>query len=84
MKEPIVEPPDLLGLNDPVPIAPELGERNALAIAIVPVVEQTTFLCCSCSGKWCRRLGMGACHCSNQMAVRLLLAKWPEDLTSLY
>ncbi|XVF88316.1 hypothetical protein PTKIN_Ptkin19aG0040200 [Pterospermum kingtungense] len=40
-EEPIVEPPDLLGLNDPVPVASELDEKNALALAIVPV-EQTT------------------------------------------
>ncbi|XWS27054.1 hypothetical protein CRYUN_Cryun26dG0083600 [Craigia yunnanensis] len=42
VKEPIVEPPDLLGLNDPVPVASELDEKNALALAIVPVAEQTT------------------------------------------
>ncbi|KAI7997790.1 putative clathrin assembly protein [Camellia lanceoleosa] len=28
---------DLLGLNDPVPSASELDEKNALALAIVPV-----------------------------------------------
>ncbi|XWS17102.1 hypothetical protein CRYUN_Cryun33cG0039000 [Craigia yunnanensis] len=42
VEEPIVEPPDLLGLNDPVPVASELDEKNALALAIVPVAEQTT------------------------------------------
>ncbi|XWS70743.1 hypothetical protein CRYUN_Cryun03dG0074800 [Craigia yunnanensis] len=39
---PIFEPPDLLGLNDPIPIASELDEKNALALAIVPVAEQTS------------------------------------------
>ncbi|CAM8940095.1 unnamed protein product [Rhodiola kirilowii] len=33
----VVEPPDLLGLNDPTPQASELDEKNALALAIVPV-----------------------------------------------
>ncbi|KAK8604763.1 hypothetical protein V6N13_082237 [Hibiscus sabdariffa] len=42
LEEPIVEPPDLLGLNDPSPVASELDEKNALALAIVPVAEQTT------------------------------------------
>ncbi|XP_022749633.1 putative clathrin assembly protein At5g35200 [Durio zibethinus] len=42
VEEPVVEPPDLLGLNDPVPVASELDEKNALALAIVPVAEQTT------------------------------------------
>ncbi|KAK8491187.1 hypothetical protein V6N11_037950 [Hibiscus sabdariffa] len=40
--EPRVEPPDLLSLNDPVPVASKLDEKNALAMAIVPVAEQTT------------------------------------------
>ncbi|KAK8660910.1 hypothetical protein V6N13_051817 [Hibiscus sabdariffa] len=42
VEETIVEPPDLLGLNDPSPVASELDEKNALALAIVPVAEQTT------------------------------------------
>ncbi|XP_022729768.1 putative clathrin assembly protein At5g35200 [Durio zibethinus] len=42
VEESIVEPPDLLSLNDPVPVASELDEKNALALAIVPVAEQTT------------------------------------------
>lgn len=33
----VVEPPDLLGLNAPVPAASELDEKNAMALAIVPV-----------------------------------------------
>ncbi|XP_059635156.1 putative clathrin assembly protein At5g35200 [Cornus florida] len=33
-----VEPPDLLGLNDPTPDVSELDEKNAMALAIVPVV----------------------------------------------
>uniref|UniRef100_A0A5B6ZP15 ENTH domain-containing protein n=1 Tax=Davidia involucrata TaxID=16924 RepID=A0A5B6ZP15_DAVIN len=37
-----VEPPDLLGLNDPIPDASELDEKNALALAIVPVADQPT------------------------------------------
>ncbi|OMO81236.1 ENTH/ANTH/VHS superfamily protein [Corchorus capsularis] len=41
VEEPLVEPPDLLGLNDPNPVASELDEKNALALAIVPI-EQTT------------------------------------------
>ena len=42
VKELIIEPPDLLGLNDPVPVASELDEKNALALAIVPITKQTT------------------------------------------
>ncbi|XWS72978.1 hypothetical protein CRYUN_Cryun02cG0086200 [Craigia yunnanensis] len=42
VEAPIVDPPDLLGLNDPVPVASELDEKNALALAIVPVAEQTS------------------------------------------
>ncbi|CDP10454.1 unnamed protein product [Coffea canephora] len=37
VEAPVVEPPDLLGLNDPVPAASELDEKNAMALAIVPV-----------------------------------------------
>ncbi|KAA8522978.1 hypothetical protein F0562_009401 [Nyssa sinensis] len=38
-----VEPPDLLGLNDPIPDASELDEKNAQALAIVPVAAQPTY-----------------------------------------
>lgn len=35
---PVTEsPPDLLGLNDPIPEASELDQKNAMALAIVPV-----------------------------------------------
>ncbi|KAL2338417.1 hypothetical protein Fmac_012863 [Flemingia macrophylla] len=38
---PVQPPPDLLNLEDPAPAASELDEKNALALAIVPVaVEQ--------------------------------------------
>ncbi|KAJ6958417.1 clathrin assembly protein [Populus alba x Populus x berolinensis] len=40
VEEPVAQPPDLLGLDDPVPVASELDEKNALALAIVPVAEQ--------------------------------------------
>ncbi|KAF9625013.1 hypothetical protein IFM89_017062 [Coptis chinensis] len=33
----VSEPPDLLGLNDATPYASDLDEKNALALAIVPV-----------------------------------------------
>ncbi|CAA2993908.1 clathrin assembly At5g35200 [Olea europaea subsp. europaea] len=33
----VTEPPDLLGLDDPVPAASMLDEKNAMALAIVPV-----------------------------------------------
>ncbi|KAL6330888.1 hypothetical protein AAG906_009316 [Vitis piasezkii] len=36
---PVVEPPDLLGLDDPIPNTAELDEKNAMALAIVPVAE---------------------------------------------
>ncbi|XVF34583.1 hypothetical protein REPUB_Repub18cG0071100 [Reevesia pubescens] len=42
VEEPIVEPPDLLGLTDPNPVASDLDEKNALALAIVPVADQTS------------------------------------------
>ncbi|KAM3714160.1 hypothetical protein ACB098_01G313700 [Castanea mollissima] len=38
----VTEPPDLLGLNDPTPEAAELDEKNAMALAIVPVDIQPT------------------------------------------
>ncbi|KAL3535901.1 hypothetical protein ACH5RR_004362 [Cinchona calisaya] len=37
VEAPVVEPPDLLGLNNPLPAASELDEKNAMALAIVPV-----------------------------------------------
>ncbi|KAG8639323.1 putative clathrin assembly protein At5g35200 [Manihot esculenta] len=40
VEEPVVEPPDLVTLDDPVPAASELDEKNALALAIVPVSDQ--------------------------------------------
>lgn len=36
---PVSEPPDLLGFNDPIPDASQLDEKNALALAIVPVAD---------------------------------------------
>ncbi|XP_041004978.1 putative clathrin assembly protein At5g35200 [Juglans microcarpa x Juglans regia] len=39
VEAPVVEP-DLLGLHDPTPEASELYEKNALALAIVPVADQ--------------------------------------------
>ncbi|XP_022882408.1 putative clathrin assembly protein At5g35200 [Olea europaea var. sylvestris] len=36
VEAPVSEPPDLLGLEDPVPAASELDEKNAMALAIVP------------------------------------------------
>lgn len=38
VEAPVSEPPDLLGLEDPVPAASELDEKNAMALAIVPAV----------------------------------------------
>ncbi|KAL7168456.1 hypothetical protein ACSBR2_038820 [Camellia fascicularis] len=42
VEAPVAGPPDLLGLNDPVPGASELDEKNALALAVVPVADQST------------------------------------------
>ncbi|XP_009363972.2 LOW QUALITY PROTEIN: putative clathrin assembly protein At5g35200 [Pyrus x bretschneideri] len=42
VEAPVAEPPDLLGLNDPVPNTRELDDKNALALAIVPVSDQPT------------------------------------------
>uniref|UniRef100_A0A2P2LP71 Uncharacterized protein MANES_06G046400 n=1 Tax=Rhizophora mucronata TaxID=61149 RepID=A0A2P2LP71_RHIMU len=39
---PAVAPPDLLSLDDPVPAASELDDKNALALAVVPVADQPT------------------------------------------
>ncbi|KAE8665356.1 putative clathrin assembly protein [Hibiscus syriacus] len=41
VEEPMVEPLDLLGLNNPAPVASKLDGKNALELAIVPVAEQT-------------------------------------------
>ncbi|KAL9255139.1 putative clathrin assembly protein [Drosera capensis] len=38
-EKPVSEPNDLLGLNDPNPVALDLDEKNALALAIVPVAD---------------------------------------------
>ncbi|XP_024194069.1 putative clathrin assembly protein At5g35200 [Rosa chinensis] len=37
---PVVEPLDLLGLNDPIPDTAALDEKNAMALAIVLVSDQ--------------------------------------------
>ncbi|XP_057967634.1 putative clathrin assembly protein At5g35200 [Malania oleifera] len=42
VETPVAEPPDLLGLNDPIPEASDLDAKNALALAIVPVADQPT------------------------------------------
>ncbi|XP_043721308.1 putative clathrin assembly protein At5g35200 isoform X2 [Telopea speciosissima] len=42
VEAPVSEPPDLLHLDDPVPAALELDEKNALALAIVPVADSST------------------------------------------
>ncbi|PON52192.1 AP180 N-terminal domain containing protein [Trema orientale] len=42
VEAPVAEPPDLLGLNDPIPGTKELDEKNAMALAIVPVTDQQT------------------------------------------
>ncbi|KAB2620812.1 clathrin assembly protein [Pyrus ussuriensis x Pyrus communis] len=42
VEAPEAEQPDLLGLNDPVPNTKELDDKNALALAIVPVSDQPT------------------------------------------
>ncbi|XP_042496486.1 putative clathrin assembly protein At5g35200 isoform X2 [Macadamia integrifolia] len=44
VEAPVSEPPDLLNLDDPVPAASELDEKNALALAIVPVADSSTAL----------------------------------------
>ncbi|KAB1208983.1 hypothetical protein CJ030_MR6G022951 [Morella rubra] len=41
IEAPVAEP-DLLGLHDPSPEASELDEKNAMALAIVPVADQPT------------------------------------------
>lgn len=43
-QNPVSEPPDLLGMNDPVPDALDLDEKNALALAIVPVADPSTYV----------------------------------------
>ncbi|GAB4832798.1 hypothetical protein Ancab_006815 [Ancistrocladus abbreviatus] len=40
-EKPVAEP-DLLVLDDPNPVASELDEKNALALAIVPIADQST------------------------------------------
>ncbi|XP_054822222.1 putative clathrin assembly protein At5g35200 [Prosopis cineraria] len=43
VEAPAAQPPlDLLNLDDPVPAASELEEKNALALAIVPIADQPT------------------------------------------
>ncbi|XP_059432299.1 putative clathrin assembly protein At5g35200 [Corylus avellana] len=42
VETPVAEQPDLLGLNDSTPEASELDEKNAMALAIVPVDNQPT------------------------------------------
>lgn len=41
-EKPVTEAPDLLGLHDPNPVASDLDEKNALALAIVPVDDPST------------------------------------------
>ncbi|KAJ4950550.1 hypothetical protein NE237_027382 [Protea cynaroides] len=42
VEAPVSDPPDLLRLDDPVPAALELDEKNALALAIVSVADSST------------------------------------------
>ncbi|XP_043699442.1 putative clathrin assembly protein At5g35200 [Telopea speciosissima] len=44
VEAPVSEPPDLLHLDNPIPAASELDEKNALALAIVPVADSSTTL----------------------------------------
>nr|GMD04008.1 putative clathrin assembly protein At5g35200 [Ipomoea batatas] len=37
VETPVAEPPDLLSLDDSAPAVAELDEKNAMALAIVPV-----------------------------------------------
>ncbi|XP_057538523.1 putative clathrin assembly protein At5g35200 [Amaranthus tricolor] len=41
-EKPVIEVPDLLSLDDPKPIASDLDEKNALALAIVPIDDFST------------------------------------------
>ncbi|KAK8991277.1 hypothetical protein V6N11_062295 [Hibiscus sabdariffa] len=69
VEEPIVEQPDLLNLNDPIPVASELDEKNALALAIVPVEQTTTAAPVQANGGTGWELALVTAPSSNESAA---------------
>ncbi|KAK8595683.1 hypothetical protein V6N12_064195 [Hibiscus sabdariffa] len=69
VEEPIVEQPDLLNLNDPIPVASELDEKNALALAIVPVEQTTTAAPVQANGATGWELALVTAPSSNESAA---------------
>ncbi|KAK7388630.1 hypothetical protein VNO78_23452 [Psophocarpus tetragonolobus] len=67
---PVQPPPDLLNLEDPVPAAAELEEKNALALAIVPVaVEQPPAVSNQANGTTGWELALVTAPSSNESAT---------------
>ncbi|KAG2407979.1 putative clathrin assembly protein [Vigna angularis] len=67
---PVQPPPDLLNLEDPVPAALELEEKNALALAIVPIaVEQPSAVSNPANGTTGWELALVTAPSSNESAA---------------
>ncbi|KAJ4709060.1 Clathrin assembly protein [Melia azedarach] len=84
---PVVEPPDLLGLDDPVPVASELDEKNALALAIVPIEQPASVAPSQGNGTTGWELALVTAPSSNESATAVSkLAGGLDKLTldSLY
>ncbi|KAI4335671.1 hypothetical protein L6164_014299 [Bauhinia variegata] len=62
-------PPDLLNLDDPVPAASELEEKNALALAIVPADQPTPAVTNQANGTTGWELALVTAPSSNESAT---------------
>lgn len=69
VEAPVAEPPNLLGLNDPTPDTKELDEKNALALAIVPVTDQPSMASTQTNGTTGWELALVTAPSSNETAT---------------
>lgn len=66
---PVQPPPDLLNMEDPVPAAAELEEKNALALAIVPADQQPSAVSNHANGTTGWELALVTAPSSNESAA---------------
>ncbi|EXC25759.1 Putative clathrin assembly protein [Morus notabilis] len=69
VEAPVAEPPNLLGLNDPTPDTKELDEKNALALAIVPITDQPSMASTQTNGTTGWELALVTAPSSNETAT---------------
>ncbi|XP_061350672.1 putative clathrin assembly protein At5g35200 isoform X2 [Gastrolobium bilobum] len=66
---PVQPPPDLLNMEDPAPAASELEEKNALALAIVPIDQQPSAVSNQANGTTGWELALVTAPSSNETAA---------------